>query len=185
MLWTFRLFSLAVLLAGLAQAVPITWTLSGIVFPGGGTASGSFVYDADANTYSFVNLTTTAGFLSGATYTAPVPGANQPSGNSVLIAITNASLSDFTGTPVLRLDFSAPLTNAGGTTSVHATEGTCAVNPCINLTGNFRGIGGGTITGPRPNVTPAPPSIVLAITGMALAGGAYLWRRRRERPASR
>jgi hypothetical protein len=39
---------------------------------GGGTASGSFVYDADTNGFSAIDITSTGGFIrSGAVYTSP------------------------------------------------------------------------------------------------------------------
>ena len=42
-----------------------------MTFDDGGTASGSFVYDAVTNTYSAINVTTTTGAtLAGATYTS-------------------------------------------------------------------------------------------------------------------
>ncbi|MEP7354005.1 MAG: hypothetical protein ABI824_12310, partial [Acidobacteriota bacterium] len=41
-------------------AAPITWYLQGVTFADGGTASGSFVYDATTNVYSGVNVSVTA-----------------------------------------------------------------------------------------------------------------------------
>ena len=35
-----------------ALSTPLTWTFSGFTFADGGTATGSFIYDADTNTYS-------------------------------------------------------------------------------------------------------------------------------------
>jgi len=35
-----------------AQAIPVTWTLDGATFDDGASLIGSFVYDADTNTYS-------------------------------------------------------------------------------------------------------------------------------------
>ena len=40
----------AVLTAQIASANPILWSLAGVTFDDGGTAYGSFVYDADTNT---------------------------------------------------------------------------------------------------------------------------------------
>ncbi len=57
-----------------ASADGITWSLSGVTFDDGGTASGSFVYDAVTNTVSAVNIVTTAGTtFGGTTYTALGP----------------------------------------------------------------------------------------------------------------
>lgn len=43
-----------------AQATPLTWTLSGVSFIDGATASGSFVFDADTRTYLSWDIVTTA-----------------------------------------------------------------------------------------------------------------------------
>jgi hypothetical protein len=52
---------LVLLTAQTASAVPIQWTLDGVTFIDGGTASGSFVFDADLSIYSSINTSTTAG----------------------------------------------------------------------------------------------------------------------------
>src|SRR5215813_9278566 len=58
-------------LPSVASADGATWTFSGVTFDDGGTASGSFFYDATNNTYSDINMTTTAGtLLTGALYTS-------------------------------------------------------------------------------------------------------------------
>src|SRR5258708_19781801 len=62
-----------------ASAAPVVWTLSGVTFSDGGTASGSFIFDADTNTYSSINVTTTPGSVrSGATYLFQNGGAPRP-----------------------------------------------------------------------------------------------------------
>ena len=60
-------------IASIAQAVPITWTFTGVTFDDGGTASGTFVYDPALgkvlSAVTATNITTTAGTtLSGYTY---------------------------------------------------------------------------------------------------------------------
>ena len=65
-----RFLFLVGLLSVSASAAPLLWTLSGVTFADGGTASGSYIYDATTNTYSSVHVITTAGSrLPGATYT--------------------------------------------------------------------------------------------------------------------
>jgi hypothetical protein len=60
-----RLALLALLLApASAFAVPVVWTLEGSLYQGG-SAGGSFVYDADTHTVSDVLLATNSGSLSG------------------------------------------------------------------------------------------------------------------------
>jgi hypothetical protein len=53
-----------------SQASPIAYTLNDVVFTDGGTASGTFTYDAETFTYSDISIATTSGSLfSGNTYT--------------------------------------------------------------------------------------------------------------------
>ena len=44
-----------------AMAVPVTWDLSGVTFNDGGTASGSFVFNADTDSFVSWSITATAG----------------------------------------------------------------------------------------------------------------------------
>src|SRR6185436_1870527 len=60
----FLLASAACLLASPAMAIPVTWTMSGVTFDDGGTASGSFVYDADTDLISTWSLGIVAGSVS-------------------------------------------------------------------------------------------------------------------------
>lgn len=55
LLLLFSLFSLT------AKAFPMVWNLDGVTFNDGGTASGSFTYDADTNMYSDIAISTTSG----------------------------------------------------------------------------------------------------------------------------
>src|SRR5260370_9871267 len=74
-----------------ASASPVLWTLVGVAFNDGGTASGSFVYDANTNTYSSINMTTTAGSVrtSGATYHFVSGGI--PANSSGVLTVTTAA----------------------------------------------------------------------------------------------
>jgi sugar lactone lactonase YvrE len=113
-----------------------TWTLSGVTFAGGGTASGSFAYDATSNTFSSINITVTGAAFGDATYTALDPGF--PSTSTELVAVPSI-LADFTNTPVLALDFTSPLTNSGGTVALGTSHGiqvcstaTCSVSTIVS-----------------------------------------------------
>jgi hypothetical protein len=153
----------------IASADGITWTLSGVTFDDGATASGSFVFDALTNTYSAIDIITTAGSaFGGATYTGIDPGF--PSTSGQLIVVTNPLLADLTGTGVLELDF-GPLTNLGGTFPVVAEgEGTCDDAGCTSGT-ELRTITGGEVTGVV--ATPEPSTLLLLVMGLAgLAGAA-------------
>ncbi len=109
------LFSLLLIaVGGLAQAAPILWTLSGGTMIDGATAVGSFVYDADTNMFSQIDITTAGGSVfAGAHYVGqpPVPGLGLP---DRLILVTSSVPINFFGTPALALYPSVGLTNAGG-----------------------------------------------------------------------
>ena len=88
--------------------MPLTWTISNATFSDGGTASGTFVYDADTNTYSSINITTTTGSVrSGASYsfncTAPCNGLTPDSSES--LSLTISPVSDQTGAPGFAIFF--------------------------------------------------------------------------------
>src|ERR1700675_4810941 len=62
-------FALSLFLIASASGFPTTYTLVGVTFDDGGTASGFFTFDPVTNLYSDVNVTTTTGSArSGATY---------------------------------------------------------------------------------------------------------------------
>jgi hypothetical protein len=64
-------------LPSISSADNVTWTLSGVTFEDGGTASGSFVFNADTGTQGTIVsasiMTTTGTILTGSTYTAGNP----------------------------------------------------------------------------------------------------------------
>ncbi len=114
----------------IASADGITWTLDGVTFGdwttslgvtigNGGSASGSFVFDALANnTYSDVSVSTTpwATLLVPTSYTSLTPLANS---NSTGLGLqtppcSDPSCPDLQNISFLFLVFTQPLTNAGG-----------------------------------------------------------------------
>jgi len=120
------------LLAGVANAVPITWNLStlsfnigaGLELGQGGLATGSFTYEADTNTYSSWNIVVSAfGF-------APANGFLTPLTSSLFLppSATSFSLSYSSDQARLFLSFfdpatfnPQPLTNSGGVVNVSAS----------------------------------------------------------------
>lgn len=162
-----------------AHATPITWTISGLTFNDGATASGSFVFDVDTLTYSSVAITTTSGpVIPGHTYLFDHPDFE----NNGLRPIVVDQVPPMVGAHVLQMTFSANMTNGGGTLGIlDAMEGPCFaafVFPlCPGFDGNtpslIRSGAGGTATaGPAP--VPEPSSLLLLG-----AGALCLWRRRR------
>jgi len=124
-----------------ASATPITWTLSGVTFFGGGTASGSFTFDADAGTpcitfldspcgtYSNIDITTTSGGgLPGATYlyacgeNVPSCAGETPDSTKVLFLTSTAANQE--GLDAVAFVFTQigfppdGLTDAGGTIDI-------------------------------------------------------------------
>lgn len=152
-----KIFSCLVLASGLfvllcvpriASADDVTWDLSGVTFTDGGTATGSFVYNADTNTLSSINIVTSSGTaFGGADYTATDPGGYGPFSNELLF-VTSGS-GDLTGTPALDLIFDSNLTDSGGTVGLSLLSGelTCGDAGCD--TGGdvfYRAISGGDVT---------------------------------------
>jgi len=109
--------------AGGANATPVQWTIPATPISGspGNSISGTFVYDADTDTTSNINLSTIYNSLS---YTLTVAGSN--SGPYVRFVVANAVNQQ--GAYIL----STNLTNAGG--SVTLATGQIGIGPCSSLT---------------------------------------------------
>jgi hypothetical protein len=118
---------------GLVQAEPLTWYLQDVRFSDGGSASGSFDYDPESNTYSNVAVTTTAGSgIAGASYGYGMLIAEfTPSATSVNFTVSaQAAVQNHE----LMLAFDSPLTAAGGSVAIAtgasvSKEGLCAEAP--------------------------------------------------------
>lgn len=88
-------------------ASPVAWTVSGATLSDGGAVTGCFVYDADTNTFSSVNVVTSGGANPGATYRFPDVSIASAS----LIAFVTVSSDDLTATPLIVLLPNTPLFN--------------------------------------------------------------------------
>jgi hypothetical protein len=164
-----------------AHAVSVTWYLSGVTFSDGGTATGSFVYDATAMPeYSSINITTTAGsVLSGASYIFLKPGHSTPYNLRPLV--TAPPPADLTGTHSIGLGFSTPLNFASGIVPlVGATEVTCSTATCNTAGAPFRNLTAGVVTTTNPTApaqgipTMSTYTLLLTILGLLLVGGIAL-----------
>lgn len=192
----------ALCVAFAAQAAPLQWTLNDVTFDDGGTASGSFVYDAAADAYSSINITTTPGttVTTGSTYQYACTGAGTesvvctlaPPTSTRTVLFSATPSSDLSGKMALALFFSAPLTDAGGTrnldvASLAFAEATCFSPDCFSLMDPMRGITGGTITASPPapaTIAPVPTmgewslmAMALLMLGMGLRGHRLAGRR--------
>lgn len=160
-----------VLLPLSAQATPILWTINGMTFDDGGTGSGSFIYDADTNTYSNINITTTVGsVLPGDTYLYPDLLYALSQAPDYFMAL-DATGADLTGFSFLTTVFSpSALTNAGITTSITGgTEGTCGNPDCsiLEVEASFRNVTGGRVTA---DIVTVPEPETIALFGLGLLG---------------
>ncbi len=155
-----------------ATAIPVHWTVEGVVFEDGGTASGSFTYDADFNLYSSISLDTTDGaWLSGNSYHAT---AAYLFGHIGVVFVPTPG-SDVAGTQFLQLGFTIPLSNAGGLvplgenhppTGAAVVEGFCNGLYCQPVTGPMRyAVQNGTATGV---VVPVPSGLWLLGSALGL-----------------
>jgi hypothetical protein len=143
-------------LSGSASAVPRMWTLIGITFDDGGTASGSFVYDAETNTYGAVNITTTTGSIrTGATHafvcTPPCTGVTPTAASALFLSASSAS--DLTGVPSFLLVFEPGLTDDAPL--VIGLEANCPDPTCSVPDAPARVVVSGEVTaaGPAPTLS--------------------------------
>jgi hypothetical protein len=106
------MFAVIASLPLVAQAVPITWDLMDVRYDDGGSASGSFTYDASLNLYSAIAITTTGGSVApGASYFDTLPKWTSDATRANL-TMSAADLKD--GDPWVRFNFASSLSDAGG-----------------------------------------------------------------------
>lgn len=169
--------TLAVVLLSLgtisAHATPITWTLAGVTFDDGGTAAGSFVFDADTSSYTDVDITTTAGFASPGTQFDTADLSSGILGNS---SEDRLLLHDIFTNFILAFEFASPLTNAGGAIEIATLglsyEGAELFNTFNECFGPFCGGLAPTraVTDGRIASATVPAPLTLGLFGLGLLG---------------
>jgi len=177
--------SLFVLFSTSVHAIPVEWVLQDIEFDDGGKASGSFTYDADTNSYSNINITTTGGSsFAGATYTTVSTYLGGGAANYLFVTESTNGTED--GFGHLRLIFGSDLTNTSGPTSlvnnwfVPTMEATCA-SSCDTHEGDLRSMVEGEASQQfgfvvqASALVPVPPAVYLFGSALLL-----LARRKRE-----
>lgn len=153
-----------------AQAIPVKWTLSGVTFNDGGTASGSYVYDADTSSFSQIQVSTTAGTIGTAVNFSNVCTSSADCfWESLPIAvglIDGPTSGDLTSSKVFYLALQGAMTNLGGTLNVAPGAGgtlSCTDPTCrTGLPANLRNLSGGSVVGillPPPAATASPTSV--------------------------
>lgn len=155
-------------------ASPVQWTLTDVLFEDGGTATGSFVYDADTNAFSSISIATSGGTLSPpATYSSLLIGS---AGDAALVPATGPNL---TGSALLQLIFQFPLTNAGGIVflidpffpTASSFEATCLNAGCTSVDFGRLMVDGGVIGTPITATVPLPAGGALLVSAIGLLGG--------------
>ncbi|MBV6624149.1 MAG: PEP-CTERM sorting domain-containing protein [Rivularia sp. (in: Bacteria)] len=149
-----------------AKAAVVTWNLNDVIFDDGGTASGSFQYDADNQQIGNFNIAVGSGSqLFGGTWV--VPGFSGPS-DGTGFALSNPAFNRF-----FQLSFVSPLTNTGGTIDLETDIGNgqfasfdanCGNTNCTLPSTTGRVVTAGSVT---TEEVPEP----LTIMGTVLAGG--------------
>jgi len=125
-----------------ADFAGVAWTFINSGFgglDGGSTITGSYVYNADTDVFSNINVITSSGAsLPGAAYSVRSPGAS-----SSVADFFSTNAADVTDEFRLRVGWNAPMTNAGGTLNVaFGFEAQCQDSAC-----GFPGFGVGLARG--------------------------------------
>ena len=147
--------------------------LSDVVFDDGGTASGTFDYDADTNIFTDVNVTTTSGsLLSGANYVSSHSSSFNPGFSTGLRFLTAPPPSGHSGLTTLSIIF-ITLTNAGGIFDLLTGAGvTAREDTCLDVACDTRLIKRTVVSGTLSAV-PLPAAGWLMMMALGLLG----WRR--------
>jgi hypothetical protein len=150
-----------------AHAGPILWTLNGVT-GFGSSLTGSFVYNADTNVYSTINITSNgAGGLPADSFTVQT---GTPLFNATLISLVDTSAIDQTGARILQVGFANPLTNLGGSDAITFMDsGICFNSGCSQIfTSTYiQTTGTGTV---NAAISTPEPSTFLLIGSMLTLG---------------
>lgn len=169
------IFSIVSLFSVSASAVEVVWYLDGVTFDDGSTAEGSFTFDADSNTYSAFNITTTPGTIVTETYSfdlihPTIIGCSNSDTLFCVVSSAEAPLS--TGDGLLQLVYDN-LTNAGGTVNLgNATQfGVCSTDACGSwVQPSQRRTSGQLTSNAPPQIPPPTESIAAPVPTLSIYG---------------
>ena len=153
------------MISGTASASPVLWTFN-VDFGGGDTGlstTGSFVYDADINSYSSISFVTDAGTISGAAY-----GFVTSSPSSTVLDFISTSNPDPTGALRFQFGLNGPMMNAGGVLGIAGgAEWVCLTSAC-----DFPGWGPDMARGfaGHSNISSVPVPAAVWLFGSGLVG---------------
>jgi hypothetical protein len=171
--WVFTVHASSLFLALFAAVMPlhagVVWQMMGVTFDDGATASGSFAYAAATNTYSAWDISVTFGPAFPAyRYLPNVDGGIIGINNATTVDILAFSSTVASGLRFVRLQFSVPLTDAGGTIPL-VTNPTAYPFTSVERDTLRRFVTAGRITSIPESLTPEPSSFTLVGAALALA----------------
>ena len=156
--------------SNLANATPLTWTLNDVAFADLGTATGSFVFDADTNIVNSWSISVAGGDSN----TFPA-FTYEPDGNQFAGAFSGPpddQYFSFNDSPTLgsnrliRIDPSELLTNSGGIVDLVLTDTNFAVE-CFDCSPARAIISGSISAVPLPAAFPLFAAGLIALVGIA------------------
>jgi hypothetical protein len=158
------------LISAAVNAASVKWELTDVVFDDGGTASGSFTYDADSNVYSNISIVTTLGSIHGGAEYQFLNPFFEPREDRLLVVEQETAES---GSYAFNLLFDESLIYKITGDEVgfgNANEALCSLL-CNGIVAPVRRVSSGVVTA----VTPIPAAAWLF--GSALAGLGWLRRK--------
>ena len=152
--------SIACITVPTANAATLSWELQNVTFDDGGTATGSFGFDADAGTFSAINILTSTNGSLGDSYGFPVGFAS-----ATTLDFLEAGAGAVLGSSRLLLSLSSAMTNSGGIIAFALTpfglEGICSNANCTSVDPLRNALGGSIVS-----AVPIPAAVWLFGTGI-------------------
>ena len=157
-----------------ANASTIDWTLSGVAFDDGGTATGTFSTDSTSGDVIAFDIVTSAGTtLGGATYDSTASGIYSSDG---VYSPNSFIVENFNTSTYVNFEFVNPLTTPGTDDLILSDSASYECNFCAPVRAI---VSGDAASGDNVGATPLPTTIPLFASGLG-ALGILGWRRKRK-----